>query len=124
METLEQQFMAEIEGKPAEVFREVHDAVEVGDDTSEEGKIELDLETGDVPVHEFVGGGSVFEDYPGYSFEKVGKIDLEEEPQSPSKPLPSISYEETLTREGPWKKRVKTLAGRTDLSWVRKLLAQ
>jgi len=55
----------------------VHDVVEVGDDTSEEGKIDLDLGTGDAPVHENGGSGSVFEDYPGDSFEKVGKINLE-----------------------------------------------
>ena len=66
------QSRAEIGGKPAEVFREVHDVVDVGDDTSEEGKIDLDLGTGDVPIHEIGGSGSVFEDYSGVSFEKVG----------------------------------------------------
>jgi len=35
---LEQQSRAEIEGKSAEAFGEIHDAVEVGDDTSKEGK--------------------------------------------------------------------------------------
>ena len=35
---LEQQSRAEIEEKSAEVFREIHDVVEVGDDTSKEGK--------------------------------------------------------------------------------------
>jgi len=53
----------------------------------------------------------------------VGEIDLEEGPQTPTKSVLSISSDETLTREGPRKKRVKTLAGRTDLPWVRKLLA-
>ena len=120
---LEQQFMAEIEGKPAEVFREVHDAVEVGDDTSQEGKIELDMGIGDVPIHEIGDGGPVFEDYPGDSFEKVGEIDLEEDLQTPSELVPSISSFETITREEPRKKRVKTLVGHTDLPWVWKLLA-
>jgi len=121
---LEQQSRAEIEETSAEVFGEVHDVMEVGDDTSEEGKIELDLGTGDMPVHEIGGGGSVFEDYPGDSFEKVGEINLEEEPQTPSEPIPSISSDVTPTREEPRKKRVKTLVGRTDLPWVHKLLAQ
>ena len=92
-------------------------------DTFEEGKIELDLGTGDVPVHEVGVGGPVFEDYPADSFEKVSEIDLEEDPQTPSEPVPSISSVETLTREEPRKKRAKTLVGRTDLPWVRKLLA-
>jgi len=51
----------------------VHDVVEVRDDTSEEGKIDLDLGIGDAPVHEIRGSDSVFEDYPGDSFEKVVK---------------------------------------------------
>jgi len=62
--------------------------VEVGDDTSEEGKIKLDLGTGDVPVHEIGGDGPVFEDYLGDSFEKVGEINLKEDPQTPSEPVP------------------------------------
>jgi len=98
--------------------------VDVGDDSSEEGKMELNLGTGAEPVNEIGGSGSVFEDYPGDSFEKVGEIDLEEGPQTPTEPVPSISSDETLTREGQQKKRVKTLTGRTDLPWVRKLLAQ
>jgi len=120
---LEQQCRAEIERKSTEVFGKIHDVVEVGDDTSEEGKIELDLGTGDVLVHEIDGGGPVFEDYLMDLFEKVGEIDLEEDPRTPSEPVPSISSVETLTRAEPWKKRVKTLVGRTDLPWVRKLLA-
>jgi len=98
--------------------------VEVGEDTSEEGKIELDLGTGDVPIHEIGIGGPIFEDYPGDSFEKAGEVDLEEDPKTPAEPVPSISSVETLTRDEPRKKRMKTLAGRTDLPWVRKLLAQ
>jgi len=122
------QSRAEIGGKLVEVFGEVHDDVEVGDDTSEEGKIDLNLGTGADHVHEFGGSGSeslpVFDDYPGDSFEKVGEIDLDEAPQTPTEPVPSISSDETLTRKGPWKRRVKTLAGHTDLPWLRKLLAQ
>ena len=38
----------------------------------------------DVPVHEIGGGGPIFEDYPGNLFEKVGEIDLEEDPKTPS----------------------------------------
>ena len=34
---MEEQFRAELEGKPAEVFGKVHQAVEVGEETSEEG---------------------------------------------------------------------------------------
>jgi len=78
--------------------------VEVEEDTSEGGKIELDLGTGDVPVHEIGGGGSIFEDYPGDSFEKVGEINLEEDPQTPAKPVPSVSSVQTLTKEEPRKR--------------------
>jgi len=85
------------------------------EDTSEEGKIELDMGTGDVPVHEIAGGGPIFEDYPGDSFEKVGEFDVEEDPKIPSEPVPSISSAKTLTRDEPRKKRVKTLAKRNDL---------
>jgi len=49
------QFGVEIGAKPAEVFGEAHDVVEVGDDTSEEGKIDLNLGTEAEPVHEFEG---------------------------------------------------------------------
>ena len=84
----------------------------------------MDLGTGDVPVHEVGGGGSIFEDYPGDSFEKAGEINLEEDPQTPAEPIPSIFSVETLTSDEPRKKRVKTLAGRIDLPWVRKVLAQ
>jgi len=93
--------------------------VQVGKDTSEEGKIELDLGIRDVPVHEVGGGGSIFEDYLGDSFEKVDEINLEEGPQTPVEPVPSVSSVETLTSDEPRKKRVKTLAGRTSLPWVR-----
>ena len=121
---MEEQFRAELKGKLIEVFGEVLEVVEVGEDTSEEEKIELDLGTGDVPVHEVGGGGSIFEDYPRDSFEKAGKINLEEDPQTPVEPVPSVSSVETLTSDEPRKKRVKTLAARIDQTWVRKLLAQ
>jgi len=108
---------------------EVCDVVEVEDDTSEEGvKIDLNLGTGAEPVHDLGGIGSdslsMFEDYQGDMFEKVGKIDLDEGPQTPSAPVPSIQIDKTLTMQGTRKKRIKTLAGRTNLPWVRKLLAQ
>jgi len=64
------QFRAEIGGKLAEVFGEVYDVVEVRDDTSEEGKIDLNLGIGDAPVHEIGSSGSIFEDYTDDSFEK------------------------------------------------------
>jgi len=92
-------------------------------DTTKEGKIEFNLGTGDMLVHEIGAGGSIFEDYPGDSFEKVGEINLEEDPQTPAEPILFVSPVETLTSDEPRKKRVKTLAGRTDLPWVWKLLA-
>jgi len=64
-----------------------------------------------MPIHEVGGGDSIFEDYPGDSFEKVGEINLEENPQTPTEPVPFVSSIETLTSAEPRKKRVKTLAG-------------
>jgi len=121
---LDERFREELEGKPVEVCGEVHEVVKIGDETSEEGKIELDLGTGDMPVHGVGGGDSIFEDYPGDSFEKVGQINLEDDPQTPAEPIPFVSSNDTLTSAEPRKKRVKTLAGRTDMPWVRKLLSQ
>ena len=57
---MEEQFKAELEGKPTEVFREVHEVVEIGEETSEKGKIKIDLGTRDMPVHEVGGGDSIF----------------------------------------------------------------
>jgi len=57
---LEQQSRAKSEKNSAGVFGEIHDAVEVREDTSKEGKIDLDLGTGEVPVHEFGGGVVLF----------------------------------------------------------------
>ena len=121
---LNERFREEIEGKPVEVFGEVHEVVEIGDETSEEEKIDLELGTGHMPVHGVGGGDSILEDYPGYSFENVGEINLEEDPQTPSEPVLSVPSDETLTSAEPRRKRVKTFAGRTDLPWVWKLLAQ
>ena len=78
----------------------------------------MELETGDMPVHGVEGGDSLLEDYLGDSFEKVGEINLEETPQTPSEPVLPIPSDETPTTAEPRKKRIKTLAGRTDLSWV------
>jgi len=54
----------------------------------------------------------------------VRQINLEEDPQTPSKFVLSVPSDETLTSAEPRRKRVKTLAERTDLPWVQKLLAQ
>ena len=125
------QFMAETRVKPNEGSVEMCKVVKVEDDTSEEGvrkKIDLNLGTGAEPVHDFRDVGSellpVFENYPGDTFEKVGEVDLEEGPQTPSELIPSISTDDTLTRDGTKKRRIKTLAGHTDIPWVRKLLTQ
>jgi len=120
---MEEQFRTELEGKSVEVFRKVHEVVEVGEETSEEGKIEMDLGTRDMLVHEVRGGDSILEDYSGDLFEKAGETNLKEDPQTPTEHVLSVSSLETLTSDVPRKKRVKTLAGRTDLPWVRKLLA-
>ena len=91
--------------KPAKDFVEVCDVAEVTDDTSEEGvgkKIDLNLGIGAEPVHDFRDVGSesllAFGDYPSDTFETVGKIDLDEGPQTPSEHVPSIPTNETLTR--------------------------
>ena len=80
--------------------------------------------TGDVLVHDTGVGDSHFEDYSGDDFEKVGEFTPEETPQSLSAPTPEIPAEETPASTEPRRKRFKTLAGRTDLPWVRKLIAQ
>ena len=85
-------------------------------------------------------GDSHFEDYPGDDFEKVGEFTpektpqspathapenpAEETPQSPSTPTPENPVEETPASSEPRRKRFKTLAGRTDLPWVQKLISQ
>jgi len=84
---------------------------------------DVEMGTGDVPDHDTGVGDSHFEDYPGHDFEKVGEFTPEETPQSPSAPAPKIPAEETPTSTEPRRKRFKTLAVRTDLPWVQKLIA-
>jgi len=57
---LNEQFREKLEGKPEEVFGKVHEVVEIGKETSEEGKIEMDLGTGDMPVHVVGSGDPIF----------------------------------------------------------------
>ena len=109
---------------PIEVAEEVHEVVKIASKTSEEGKNNVVMGTGDLPVDRVGGGDPFLEDYSGDSFEKVGEINLDEVPQTPFEPVLSVPLEETPTTAERRKKRVKTLAGRTDLPWVRKLLAQ
>ena len=90
-------FREKIEGKAVEAFGEVHKVVDIGDETSEEGKIDLELVTEDMPVHGVGGGDSILEEYLGDSFEKVGEINLEEDLQTPSEPVLSVPSDETLT---------------------------
>jgi len=61
------------------------------------------------------GGDSILEDYPGDSFVKVGEINLEEDRPTSSELVLSVPSDEALTIAEPRRKRVKTLAGRTDL---------
>jgi len=96
----------------------------IGEETSEEGKIDVEMGIGNLPVHRAEGGDFIFEDYPGDAFEKVGEIDLEETPQTPSEPVLTVPSSETPTTGELRSKRIKTLAGCTDLPWVRKMLAQ
>jgi len=53
----------------------------------------------------------------------LGEINLEEDPRTPAKPVLFVPLDETPTSAEPRRRRVKTLAGRMDLPWVRKLLA-
>jgi len=80
--------------------------------------------TGDVPVHEMEVGDSHFEDYPGEDFEKVGDFTPEKTSQTPAEPILESPSEETPSSAESRRKRIKTLAGRTDLPWVRKLIAK
>ena len=84
----------------------------------------VEMGTGDIPVHDVGAGDSQFEDYPGDDFEKVREYTPEETSQSPSTPTPGNPAEETLSSTEPRRKRFKTPARRTDLLWVRKLIAQ
>ena len=77
-------------------------------------------ETGAMPVRETGEGDLHFEDYPGDDFEKVGEFTHEETSQTPPAPIQEQPAGTPSSTE-PGKKRIKTLAGRTDLPWVRKL---
>jgi len=111
----------------------VHEAVGTGDEpvlesvemgTGEEPVLAgIGMRTGDMPVHEMEVGDSHFEDYPGDDFEKVGELTPEETPQTPAEPVLSVPSEETPSSAEPRRKKIKTLARRTDLPWVRKLIA-
>jgi len=79
-------------------------------------------ETGAMPIRETGEGDLHFDDYPGDDFEKVGEFTPEETSQTPPTPVPEQPAETPSSAEPP-KKRIKTLAGRTDLSWVQKLAA-
>ena len=85
---------------------------------------DVEMGTGDMSVHEMEEGVSHFKDYTGDDFEKVREFTPEETPQTPTKPVPKIPSEETHFNAELRRKRSKTLAGRTDLPWVRKLIAQ
>ena len=104
--------------------------------------------TGEVPVQEVVGtgtrqepvpaeveqysGGALemdsglgalrIEDFPGDEFEKVRELSPEGSTETPLAPSSEQPAESPSSGE-PRKKRIKTLAGRTDLPWVRKLQA-
>ena len=75
-----------------------------------------------VPVQGTGEGDLHFEDFPGDEFDKVGDFTSEESSQTPPAPVPEHPAE-TPSSDEPRKKRVKSLAGRTDLPWVRKLQA-
>jgi len=92
----------------------VHEAVE--EKTGAEPVPEdVAVGTGDIPVREVREGDLYSEDYHGDDFEKVGEYSPEEPSQSPSTPAPEHPTEETPSSAKPRKKRLKTLAGQTDL---------
>ena len=98
---------------------EVEGAVGTGEPVLEEA-----MEgTGGMPVQETGAGDLHFEDYPGDDFKKVGEYTQEETSQTPLTPAPEHPTEPAPSSTEPRKKRFKTLAGRTDLPWVRKLAA-
>ena len=66
------------------------------------------------------GGDLPLEDFPGDEFERVGDFAAEESTQSTPAAAPKHPAETPLGGESR-KKRVKTLAGRTNRLWVRKL---
>jgi len=106
-------------GEPLiEVAGEVPAVVEIEDEPLGEEKFDEEKGIRDTPIRRVGEGDSIHEDYSGDLFEKVGEINLEETSQTPSEPVLSIPSDETPTTTEPRKKRIKTLAGRTDLPWV------
>jgi len=79
---------------------------------------DVEMGTGDIPVHNVGEGDSHFEDYPGDDFEKVGEYTPEETSKSPSTPASKNPGEGAPVSTEPRRKRFKTLTGRTDLPWV------
>ena len=76
---------------------------------------DVEMRTGDMPVHDMGAGDSHFEDYSGDDFEKVGEFTPEKTSQSPPVPAPENPAEQTPASTEPRRKRFKTLTGRTDL---------
>jgi len=83
---------------------------------------EVEQSTGGIPELGSGQGDLHFEDFPSDEFEKVGEFSPQESAQDPPVLSPEQPAESPSGTE-PRKKRVKTLAGRTDLPWVRKLQA-
>jgi len=112
---------------------EVEQVVRTGDEPVHEAEelrtgkkhvpADVEMGTGDMPVRELEMGDSHNEDFQGDDFEKVGEFMPEETPRTPADPTPEISSKQTPSIAEPRRKRIKTLAGRTDLPWVRKLIA-
>jgi len=71
-------------------------------------------EAGAVPVQGIGEDDRHFEDFPKDEFDRVGDFTPEESSQTPPAPVPKHPAE-TPSNDEPRKKRVKTLAGRTDL---------
>jgi len=107
---------------------EVEEAVRAGDEPvrdaveektgAEPVSVGVSLGAGDLPVGEVGEDDLFFEDYPGDDFEKVGEYTQEETSQTPLHPAPEHLTEPAPSSTEPRKKRIKTLAGRTDLFWV------
>ena len=71
-------------------------------------------DAGPMPFRETGEGDLHFDDYPGDDFEKVGEFTPEETSQTPPAPVQKQPVGTPSSTE-PRKKRIKTLAGRTDL---------
>ena len=87
-------------------------------------KVDPAVRTGDVPVQEFMKKGTGPEPVPEEAGERTGGKPVLEEVvgELGSAPVPKHPAE-TPSSDEPRKKRIRTLAGRTDLPWVRKLTA-